>query len=192
VQGVTGEAPEQIRVVSSSEEVRALALPPGGEVAYLSQTTLAVDETAAVVASLRERVPDLVGPSSDDICYATQNRQDAVRALAAECDRMLVVGSKNSSNSLRLVEVAERAGARARLIEDQSEIDLGWLAQAATVGVTAGASAREELVQRVVAALGGLGEISIEERSVAREDVHFKLTAGLHRDGGLEGRTNEI
>ncbi|MGH2902877.1 MAG: 4-hydroxy-3-methylbut-2-enyl diphosphate reductase [Solirubrobacteraceae bacterium] len=192
VEGITGEAPGQISVVGSPEEVRPLDLPPDGRVAYLTQTTLAVDETATVVAALRERAPDLLGPNSDDICYATQNRQDAVRAIATACDRVLVVGSANSSNSIRLVEVAERAGAPARLIEDEGEIDLGWLAGAATVGVTAGASAREEFVQRVVAGLGGLGEISIEERSVAEENVHFKLAAGLHRDRGLEGNGGEL
>jgi 4-hydroxy-3-methylbut-2-en-1-yl diphosphate reductase len=192
VEGVVGEAPDRVRVVSSQEEVEQLELSGQEPVAYLTQTTLAVDETAGVVQALRERVPALTGPSSDDICYATQNRQDAVRAIAGECDRVLVVGSANSSNSTRLVEVAERAGCPARLIEDESDLDLGWIAAAATVGLTAGASAREALVQRVVSALGGLGAISVEERSVASENIHFKLTAGLSPRGTSNGKTGEV
>jgi 4-hydroxy-3-methylbut-2-enyl diphosphate reductase len=144
-------------------------------VAYLTQTTLAVDETAGVVGALRARFPDAVGPPSSDICYATQNRQDAVRALAAECDLVLVVGSENSSNSRRLVEVATRAGCEALLVEGAEQIPPAALAGVQRVGVTAGASAPEALVQRVVRALGGLGAVNVSERRVATENMHFKL-----------------
>ena len=144
-------------------------------VAYLTQTTLAVDETAGVVDALLERFPALTGPASSDICYATQNRQDAVRELASGCDLMLVVGSGNSSNSRRLVEVAERAGCPAALVEDGSDIRPEMLIGCARIGLTAGASAPESLVQEVVRALDGLGGVTVSERTVAREDVHFKL-----------------
>jgi 4-hydroxy-3-methylbut-2-enyl diphosphate reductase len=181
VEGVVGEAPDDIQVVADAGAVDALSVPDPERVAYLTQTTLAVDETADVVRALRERFPALVGPPSADICYATQNRQDAVRAIAPACDRILVVGSANSSNSNRLVEVAERAGCPARLIEDEQSLDLEWLAPASVVGVTAGASAREELVQRVVAALGELGPVQTDERAVTRETVQFKISPGLNR-----------
>jgi 4-hydroxy-3-methylbut-2-enyl diphosphate reductase len=128
-----------------------------------------------VVAVLRDRFPGLAGPAADDVCYATQNRQDAVRAIAGDCDLVLVVGSQNSSNSQRLVEVAERAGCTAHLIDDEREIDFGWLADVATVGVTAGASAPAEIVDRVVAALGGLGTLDIHTRAVTAETVRFSL-----------------
>jgi 4-hydroxy-3-methylbut-2-enyl diphosphate reductase len=183
VEGVLGEAPESIALVSDLDSLRAVEVPDPTRVAYLTQTTLAVDDTARLVEALRDRFPELTGPASDDICYATQNRQDAVRAIAPECDRLLVIGSANSSNSARLVEVAERHGSPARLIEDETELDPEWLAGAATVGVTAGASAREQLVQRVVATLSALGETSVEERAVTRENVQFKLSAGLKKRG---------
>jgi 4-hydroxy-3-methylbut-2-enyl diphosphate reductase len=141
-----------------------------------------VDETAGVIKSLRRRFPSLVGPSSDDICYATQNRQDAVRALAEDCDAVLVVGSSNSSNSRRLVEVSERAGCRARLVGDAAEIPPDWLVGARRVGVTAGASAPEALVEEVVRALDGLGGARVSERRVAEEDVHFKLPSRLRKE----------
>jgi 4-hydroxy-3-methylbut-2-enyl diphosphate reductase len=183
VEGVVGEAPEQISLVSSADAVAELEVPNPARVAHLTQTTLAVDEAAEVVAALHDRFPEIRGPASADICYATQNRQDAVRAIAPDCDRILVVGSANSSNSARLVEVAERAGSPARLIEDERQIDFDWLAPARTVGVTAGASAREPLVQRVVATLDALGSVSVHERAVTQETIHFKLTAGLRKRG---------
>jgi len=148
-------------------------------VAYLTQTTLAVDETRDVIDALRERFPGIVGPGSDDICYATQNRQDAVRALAPECDVVLVVGSANSSNSRRLVEVAERAGTAARLVDDESHVDPAWLARAGTIGLTAGASAPERLVARVLDALAVLGPLEVSEHTVTRETTHFKLPPEL-------------
>ena len=141
----------------------------------LTQTTLAVDETADIVGALRERFPALVVPPSEDICYATQNRQDAVRAIAQDVELILVVGSQNSSNSRRLVEVAERAGCRAQLIERAEEIAPELLVGVHRIGVTAGASAPESLVQQVVSAIDGLGGISLRELAVAREEMHFNL-----------------
>jgi len=148
-------------------------------VAYLTQTTLAQDDTATVLDALRDRFPALVGPRSSDICYATQNRQDAVRALARDCELVLVIGSGNSSNSRRLVEVSERAGARAVLIEDGGQITPGLVAGVRRVGITAGASAPEALVQEAVAVLAGLGEVTVLERRVATEDVYFKLPVAV-------------
>jgi 4-hydroxy-3-methylbut-2-enyl diphosphate reductase len=132
-----------------------------------------------VVTALRDRFPALAGPGSDDICYATSNRQDAVRAIATECDLMLVIGSANSSNSRRLVEVSERAGCPARLLDDETGLDPSWLKGAGTVGITAGASAPEGLVERVVSALASLGPVEVEERGIAEESVEFTLPAVL-------------
>jgi 4-hydroxy-3-methylbut-2-enyl diphosphate reductase len=182
VEGTVGEAPESTLVISSEDDVERLTPADPERIAYLTQTTLAVDETAGVVQALRRRFPALAGPSSDDICYATQNRQDAVRALAAECELVLVVGSENSSNSQRLVEVSERAGCRARLVGDAGDIRPDWLAGVARVGLTAGASAPESLVRDVVQGLDGLGGVTVSERAVAEEDVHFKLPPRLRRD----------
>ncbi len=179
VEGTFGEAPERTHVIAGAEEVASLQIEDPQRVAYLTQTTLAVDETAEVVEELRQRFPELVGPKASDICYATQNRQDAVRALAAECDLMLVVGSTNSSNSRRLVEVSERTGCPALLIEDASEIPPDLLVDAGRIGLTAGASAPESLVQGVVRALDGMGGATVSERTVATEDVHFKLPIEL-------------
>jgi 4-hydroxy-3-methylbut-2-enyl diphosphate reductase len=175
VEGTFGEAPERTHMIAGADEVASLEVDDPERVAYLTQTTLALDETAGVIDALRERFPAIVGPASDDICYATQNRQDAVRALAADCDVVLVVGSGNSSNSRRLVEVAERAGCPARLVENAADIPPALLVGAHRVGLTAGASAPEALVEEVVRALDGLGGVSLVERSVANEDVHFKL-----------------
>ncbi len=171
--GTVGEAPERMRLVSSVAEAREIEL--SGPVSYLMQTTLAVDEATEIADALRERFPSLDGPSSEDICYATTNRQDALRAVAADADMVLVVGSQNSSNSKRLVEVAERGGTPAYLVDDAAEIDLGWLRGAATVGLTAGASAPPALVQRVVDNLAGLGPVQVSERQVTEESVRFTL-----------------
>jgi len=184
VDGTYGEAPDAIQVVADAGEVAGVEVRDPSRVAYLSQTTLAVDETAEVVAALRQRFPDAAGPASSDICYATQNRQDAVRAVARECDLVLVVGSANSSNSQRLVEVAERAGCRAMLIDSAANIRPEALHGVRRIGVTAGASAPEALVQAVIQALGGLGEVSLSDRAVAREDVHFKLPPEVAPRGG--------
>jgi 4-hydroxy-3-methylbut-2-enyl diphosphate reductase len=175
VEGTFGEAPEHTHVIGRPDEVAQLDVKDPQRVAYLTQTTLAVDDTASVVEALRARFPAAVGPASSDICYATQNRQDAVRALAADCDLILVVGSGNSSNSMRLVEVAERAGCPARLVESAADIPPEALVGARRVGLTAGASAPEALVEGVIRALDGLGGATVSERSVATEEVHFKL-----------------
>jgi 4-hydroxy-3-methylbut-2-enyl diphosphate reductase len=178
-----GEAPERTHLIATADEVDRLAPRDPERIAYLTQTTLAVDETAEVVERLRKRFPRLRGPKASDICYATQNRQDAVRALAGDCDLVLVVGSTNSSNSKRLVEVAERAGCRALLIDDASEIEPALLVGTRRLGLTAGASAPEALVHGVVSAIRGLGGADVSERTVATEDVHFKLPVGLRREG---------
>ena len=175
VEGTSGEAPERTHVIANSEEIDGIQVKDPSRVAYLTQTTLAIDETADVVDALRDRFPAVVGPASSDICYATQNRQDAVRTLAADCDLVLVVGSRNSSNSRRLVEVAERAGCRAALVEDGTDIDPEILIGCRRVGLTAGASAPESLVEGALSALDGLGGVTVSERTVAHEDVHFKL-----------------
>ncbi len=175
VEGTFGEAPQKTQVIASVKEVDSIKVGDPDRVAYLTQTTLSIDETAGVVDALKERFPSLVGPASSDICYATQNRQDAVRALASDCDVVLVVGSGNSSNSRRLVEVAERAGSPAALVEDAADIPPELLIGRERVGLTAGASAPESLVEGVLSALDGLGGVSVSERTVAREDVHFKL-----------------
>jgi 4-hydroxy-3-methylbut-2-en-1-yl diphosphate reductase len=175
VDGTFGEAPDHIQIVAVPEDVANVTVADPERVAYLSQTTLAVDETEEVVSALRKRFPNALGPPSSDICYATQNRQDAVRALARDCDLILVVGSGNSSNSRRLVEVAERAGCRAQLIDDATEIPPAILHGARRIGLTAGASAPEELVEQVINALGGLGKVTVSERTVATETMQFKL-----------------
>ena len=175
VEGTIGEAPESMAVVGDASDVDDLQLPDDSRVAYLTQTTLAVDEVQEVVERLRSRYPQLVGPRSDDICYATSNRQDAVREIARDVDLVLVIGSPNSSNSLRLVEIAEREGCAARLIDDDTDLDPAWLVGRSRIGVTAGASAPQKLVDRVVDALAGLGHIEIEERYAGAEAMHFKL-----------------
>jgi 4-hydroxy-3-methylbut-2-en-1-yl diphosphate reductase len=179
VEGTTGEAPNSIRLIEKVEDVPGVEVDDPDRVAYLSQTTLAVDEVDEVVGALRDRFPSLSGPGSDDICYATQNRQDAVKVLARECDLLLVIGSENSSNSKRLVEVAEREGCRAALIDDELGIEPGLLLGAETVGVTAGASAPEVLVDRVLDALSGLGSVTVEERQVTAESMRFTLPVEL-------------
>jgi len=192
VEGTTGEAPDAIRLIDGGPNaVDDLEVEAPSRVAYLTQTTLAVDEVDEVVERLRRRFPGLEGPGSDDICYATQNRQDAVKALAEGCDLLLVIGSDNSSNSNRLVEVAERAGCRARLVEDETGIDLEWLEGAEVIGLTAGASAPDVLVERVLEALAGLGPVEVEERAVVRESMRFTLPGELRdpsRSGGGCGR----
>jgi 4-hydroxy-3-methylbut-2-enyl diphosphate reductase len=175
IEGTVGEAPEHTTVIASPEDVAGLEVSDPEHVAYLTQTTLAVDETASVVNALRERFPSAVGPPSEDICYATQNRQTAVRSLAQRCDVILVVGSTNSSNSRRLVEVAHRAGCRSLLVEDASQLSADALLGARRIGITAGASAPEALVSEVIAAIGGLGAATVSEQSVAEENMHFKL-----------------
>ncbi len=175
VVGTLGEVPGGIDLVERVADVERLPYDDDTPVAYLTQTTLAVDETAEVVEALKGRFGAIVGPSANDICYASQNRQDAVRSLAGDCDLMLVVGSANSSNTQRLVEVARREGCRAELVEDAAHLDLRWLAGARVVGVTAGASAPESLVQELVETLSGLGPAVVAEHRTVEETVHFSL-----------------
>jgi 4-hydroxy-3-methylbut-2-enyl diphosphate reductase len=179
VEGTQGEAPESIRLVENLDDAALAEAPDPELVAYLTQTTLAVDETDEIVGRLRERYPALHGPASEDICYATSNRQNAVRAVARESDVVLVAGSETSSNSKRLVEVARREGARAYLVDDETDIDVAWLAGAATVGITAGASAPERIVHRLVEALASLGPVDVEDRRQTTESVRFRLPKEL-------------
>jgi len=181
IEGTSGEAPDRIVVVEGTENVDAVAAaaPDPERVAYLTQTTLAVDDTLEVVEALRERFPALVGPRHDDICYASQNRQEAVKALAARSDLVLIVGSQNSSNSNRLVEVARESGTASYLVADETAIDGAWIDGAEVVGVSSGASTPEVLVQRVIAFLGDQGFADVEVLNVATENVHFPLPPGL-------------
>ncbi|WP_372412391.1 4-hydroxy-3-methylbut-2-enyl diphosphate reductase [Streptomyces luteireticuli] len=179
VEGTLGEAPGATVLVETPQDVARLDLPESVQVSYLTQTTLALDETSAVITALEERFPGLQGPRSDDICYATTNRQHALQAVAAQADVVLVVGSANSSNSVRLVELAERNGTRAHLIDDASGIRPEWISDAATIGLTAGASAPQRLVDEVVAALGGLGPVTLTEHTTTAETATFALPAGV-------------
>jgi 4-hydroxy-3-methylbut-2-en-1-yl diphosphate reductase len=180
VEGTAGEAPEHIQLVETAEDVAAVTVRDPEKVIWLSQTTLSVDETMQTVHALRERFPALQNPPSDDICYATQNRQVAVKAMAAQCDLVLVVGSTNSSNSVRLVEVALQAGAGASYLIDYSrEIDEAWLDGVATVGVTSGASVPEVLVRGVLDHLAERGFGSVEEITTAQETLTFSLPREL-------------
>jgi 4-hydroxy-3-methylbut-2-en-1-yl diphosphate reductase len=181
VEGTMGEAPQAITLVQSVEDAEALDLPAGKDVAYITQTTLSVDETAEIVSTLRRRFPHMRGPRKEDICYATSNRQWAVKQMLAEIDLLLVIGSTNSSNSNRLVEVARAAGVEAYLIEDETEIDTVWLDGVETVGVTSGASAPESLVGRVCDWFRGRGVREIEDFASVYEDVVFKLPVELRR-----------
>jgi 4-hydroxy-3-methylbut-2-enyl diphosphate reductase len=179
VEGTMGEAPQSIVLVETPEDARALEVEDGEQVAYITQTTLSLDDTADVVDTLRERFPDLVGPPSADICYATQNRQDAVKRICEEATLVLVVGSRTSSNANRLVEVARDRGADAYLIDDETDLDPAWLEGHETVGLTAGASSPDIFVDRVVAKLAELGFGEREEVEITREDVFFRLPAEL-------------
>ncbi|GAA4980128.1 4-hydroxy-3-methylbut-2-enyl diphosphate reductase [Kineococcus glutinatus] len=183
VEGTAGEAPEHIQLVDGPDAVDAVQVRDPERVVWLSQTTLSVDETMETVRRLRERFPALQDPPSDDICYATQNRQVAVKKIAPETELVLVVGSANSSNSVRLVEVAREAGAdAAHRIDDASEIDEAWLAGVRTVGVTSGASVPEVLVQEVLEWLAARGYGDLQEVTTAQEDLMFSLPKELRRD----------
>jgi 4-hydroxy-3-methylbut-2-enyl diphosphate reductase len=182
VDGTLGEAPGSIVLVQSADEAQALELPAGSRVAYLTQTTLSVDDTAEIVGVLARRFPGIVGPPSEDICYATANRQRAVKAMLPEIDLLLVIGSPNSSNSNRLVEVARAGGVAAHLIEDEGAIDEAWLENVETVGLTAGASAPERLVRRTCDWFGTRGaEVAVHRTE--REDVAFRLPPLLRGAG---------
>jgi 4-hydroxy-3-methylbut-2-en-1-yl diphosphate reductase len=175
VEGTMGEAPDHIVLVESEEDVDRLEIADPERIAYISQTTLSVDETAAIIARLRERFPAITGPRTDDICYATTNRQAAVKQMAPHCDLLLVIGSQNSSNSNRLVQVTRELGTPAHLIDDVTQIDEAWLEGVRVVGVSSGASAPEELVDRLVAFFRDRGVQDVEEFRVVREDVRFML-----------------
>jgi len=176
-----GEAPEATVLVQTVEEAEALELPPDTPLAYITQTTLSVDETGEIIDVLKRRFPDIRGPQREDICYATSNRQWAVKELLGEVDLLLVIGSRNSSNSNRLVEVARAAGVAAYLIDDETEIDAHWLEGAETVGVTSGASAPERLVERVCDWFRAYGVREITPFASVYEDVVFRLPVELRR-----------
>ncbi len=178
--GTFGQVPPgAMTLVEEVEDVAAITVTDENNLAFLTQTTLSVDDTAEIVAALRARFPTIEGPRGEDICYATSNRQEAVKAIAGRCEAVLVIGAPNSSNSLRLVEVAERGGARATLIQRASEIDPAWLDGVTTLGLTAGASAPELLVNEVTAWLGARFDVHQEQVETAVENIAFKLPAGL-------------
>jgi len=174
-EGTLGQVPGRIVLVENARAAESVEVSDPEQVSYLLQTTLANDEVAGVLAVLRRRFPALTGPASDDICYATTNRQDALRAITTDADVVLVLGSENSANSRRLVEVAQRTGTPAHLLDDIGGADLRWLAGARTVGITAGASAPPHLVDQTVTALSGLGARVVRERTTSVEDVRFTL-----------------
>src|SRR6058998_430609 len=175
VEGTMGEAPDHIVLIETEDDVERLEVEDPDRVAYISQTTLSVDETRAIIARLRERFPAITGPRTDDICYATTNRQAAVKQLAQHCDLVLVIGSRNSSNSQRLVEVARDYGAEAHLIDNEHQVSDAWLDGKRVVGISSGASAPEELVQRLVAFFRARGVEDVTELEVVSEDVRFML-----------------
>jgi 4-hydroxy-3-methylbut-2-enyl diphosphate reductase len=182
VEGTMGEAPDHIVLIETEADVDTLEVEDPERIAYISQTTLSVDETNAIIARLRERFPAITGPRTDDICYATTNRQAAVRQLARECDLVLVIGSRNSSNSNRLVEVARDFGADSYLIDNEDQVLDEWLEGKRTVGITSGASAPEELVQRLVEFFRARGTTDVSELEVVQEDVRFMLPKEIRRE----------
>jgi 4-hydroxy-3-methylbut-2-en-1-yl diphosphate reductase len=181
VEGTMGEAPDRIVLIENVADVDRLEVEDPTKLAYISQTTLSVDETRAIIHRLRERFPAIIGPRTDDICYATTNRQAAVKQLAHECDLVLVIGSNNSSNSNRLVEVAREHGCAAHLIDRPEQVQEEWLAGKRVVGVTSGASAPEELVQRMVDFFRARGTADVGELEVVKEDVRFMLPKAIRQ-----------
>jgi 4-hydroxy-3-methylbut-2-en-1-yl diphosphate reductase len=181
VEGTMGEAPEHIVLVETEQDVDELVVEDPSKMAYISQTTLSVDETTAIIARLREKFPAIAGPRTDDICYATTNRQAAVKQMANECDLVLVIGSQNSSNSQRLVEVARDYGADSYLIDNESQVREEWLEGKEIVGISSGASAPEELVQRLVAYFRARGVEDVSEYEVISEDVRFMLPKSIRQ-----------
>jgi 4-hydroxy-3-methylbut-2-enyl diphosphate reductase len=173
VVGTTGQAPERTILVQDVEEARAVEVPDPANLSYLTQTTLSVDETNEIIEVLRTRFPAIEGPPREDICYATQNRQDAVKEVATRADVVMVIGSVNSSNSNRLAEVARELGTPAYLVDDETEVDPAWLVDAEVVGLTSGASAPEWLVERMLAFLAELGATEVEEVTLAQERLRF-------------------
>jgi 4-hydroxy-3-methylbut-2-enyl diphosphate reductase len=191
VVGTMGEAPESIILVESVADAEALSVPEGTRLAYITQTTLSVDETGEIITALRRRFPDVHAPKKEDICYATSNRQWAVKEMLAEIDLLLVIGSRNSSNSNRLVDVARAGGVPSHLIEDESAIDESWLDGVETVGITSGASAPEKLVQRVCDWFRARGVAEIEPFRMVDEDVTFKLPVELRRELAIAASQDE-
>jgi 4-hydroxy-3-methylbut-2-enyl diphosphate reductase len=181
VEGTMGEAPDQIVLVESIEDVDRLEVDDPQKMAYISQTTLSVDETTVIIERLRERFPAIVGPRTDDICYATTNRQAAVKQLARECDLVLVIGSENSSNSNRLVEVAREHGCASHLIDYPEQIREEWLTDKRVIGITSGASAPEQLVRRLVEFFRARGTTDVSELEVVKEDVRFMLPKAIRQ-----------
>ena len=185
VVGTMGEAPDAIVLVESTDDVERLSFPAGTKLAYVTQTTLSVDETAEIITALRRRYPDIHAPKKEDICYATSNRQWAVKEMLREIELLLVIGSRNSSNSNRLVEVARAGGVSAHLIDDEREIDESWLEGVEVVGVTSGASAPEKLVERVCDFFRARGVTEIVPYRLVEEDVEFRLPVELRRELAL-------
>ncbi len=185
VVGTMGEAPESMALVESVDDVDRLAFAPDTKLAYVTQTTLSVDETSEIIAALRRRFPSIHAPKKEDICYATSNRQWAVKEMLREIDLLLVIGSRNSSNSNRLVEVARAGGVAAHLIDDETEIDDAWVDGVEVVGVTSGASAPEKLVERVCGWFRARGVTEIEPYRLVDEDVEFRLPVELRRELAL-------
>jgi 4-hydroxy-3-methylbut-2-en-1-yl diphosphate reductase len=181
VEGTMGEAPDHIVLIETEADVDDLEVDDPDRVAYISQTTLSVDETTAIIVKLREKFPNIIGPRTDDICYATTNRQMAVRQMARECDLVLVIGSRNSSNSNRLVEVARDHGADSHLIDNESQVREEWLEDKRVVGISSGASAPEELVQRLVGFFRDRGTEDVSEFEVVQEDVRFMLPKHIRK-----------
>jgi 4-hydroxy-3-methylbut-2-enyl diphosphate reductase len=181
VEGTMGEAPDHIVLIETEADVDALEVEDPDRVAFISQTTLSVDETRAIIDRLREKFPNITGPRTDDICYATTNRQMAVRQMARECDLVLVIGSANSSNSNRLVEVARDHGAESHLIDNETQVEEEWLADKRVVGISSGASAPEELVQRLVDFFRRRGTDDVSEFEVVQEDVRFMLPKEIRK-----------
>jgi 4-hydroxy-3-methylbut-2-en-1-yl diphosphate reductase len=182
VEGTTGEAPDQTVLVQTEADVDELEVDDPDRIAYITQTTLSVDETSSIVARLKEKFPNAVGPKTDDICYATTNRQAAVKQLARECELVLVIGSTNSSNSNRLVEVAREHGADSYLIDNHLQVDEAWLEGVETVGITSGASAPEELVERLVDFFRDRGVTQVSELRTVDEDVRFMLPGEIRAE----------
>lgn len=182
VEGTAGEAPQAITIVEDPEAADRIEIDPDRPVAWLSQTTLSVDETMQTVEHLRSRLPMLIDPPSDDICYATQNRQAAVKVIAPRCDVVIVVGSENSSNSVRLAEVAQESGARSYRIDDAGQMDRAWVDGAETVGVTSGASVPDSLVRGLLATLAEMGYEDVETISTVEESLVFALPPELRKD----------
>jgi 4-hydroxy-3-methylbut-2-enyl diphosphate reductase len=190
VEGTTGEAPENIVLVQTEAEVEALEVEDPDRVAFISQTTLSVDETTSIIDALKRKFPNITAPKTDDICYATTNRQQAVKALARECELVLVIGSTNSSNSNRLVEVARDHGAASFLIDNHRQVDESWLEGVQTVGITSGASAPDELVESLVEFFRDRGADSVSELKTVDEDVRFMLPSEIRTE--LKSRGQEL